>query len=98
MGLRLFNGFSSSVTIISRKPDASINHILNISAVLSELTSIQKTGREIKVITSPNLCSRWTKHGRSRCTICPMANERDTSVHGFTTCSIKVSTDTGRFV
>lgn len=51
--------------------------LLNISTVLPELTSKQKTGREIKTITSSNLRSRWTKRGGSDCTICPMGDERD---------------------
>lgn len=59
------------------------NHILNVSAVLPELTSIQKTGREIKMITSSNLCSRWTKSGGGNCTICPMADERDSERSRF---------------
>lgn len=73
----------SSVTIISKRPDTSIHRILNISAVLPELTSIQKTGREIKLITSSNLCSWWTKRGGSNCTICPMADERDSERSWF---------------
>lgn len=56
----------------------------DISTVLPELTSKQKTGREIKTITSSDLRGRWTKRGGgSDCTICPMVDERDSERSRF---------------